>query len=333
MLYASWLRKLARSFVVTLLVAPGCHTAGQAPGSAHAAPDQKAQSASPLPLLPGVGSPIRVESNVAFVSLEGPLWMGDALLFSDVDASKVYRLDPLAPAAARYTPFEFPRQTNGIGRDAQGRLYFCERAAAQITRKNSDGSLEVVADRFEGKRFNATNDLALRQDGNVYFSDPKWGTTHAPELGFEGAFRISPDGQVSLVTRSMTRPNGVALSPRGDTLYVGDDTANELRRFDVAADGSVSGERVFIAKNDVPGGHFATPDGICVDVAGNLYVTNNHDSVHSIIAFAPDAKLLGEIPLPGNPSNCSFGGADGKTLYATVGTAIYSVRMPTAGLP
>lgn len=321
------------SSVVALLLAIGCHAGATGPAGTPTAGARPAPPTSPLPLLPGVQPPVRVEGRVDFVSLEGPLWIGDALLFSDVDASKVYRLDPLAPAATRYTPFDFPRQTNGIGRDAQGRLYFCERAAAQITRRDVDGTLTVLADRFEGKRFNATNDLALSANGNIYFSDPKWGAAHAPELGFEGAFRVAPDGQVSLVTKTMTRPNGVALSPRGDALYIGDDTANEIRRFDVAADGSVSGERVFIAKSDVPESHFATPDGICVDVAGNLYVANNHDSVRAIVVFAPDARLLGEIPLPGNPSNCSFGGADGKTLFATVGTAIYSVRMPNAGFP
>lgn len=324
---------LRPSFGAVLFALAGCQASPTAPVTPESAAPGAAQTTSPLPPLPGAETPIRIEGNVGFLSLEGPLWLGDALLFSDVDASKVYRLDPLAPLAQRYTPFTFPRQTNGIGRDAQGRLYFCERAAAQITRINVDGTLEVLADRYEGKRFNATNDLAIRSDGNLYFSDPKWGSTHPSELGFEGAFRRAPDGHVSLVTKSMTRPNGVALSPRGDVLYVGDDTANELRRFDVAQDGSVSGERVLVAQSDLPGSHFATPDGICVDVAGNLYVTNNNDSVHSIIVFAPDARLLGEIPFPGNPSNCSFGGADGKTLYATVGTAIYSVRLATPGLP
>jgi gluconolactonase len=274
-----------------------------------------------------------VESRVGFVSLEGPLWVGDSLLFSDVDASKVYRLSPGAPAESRFTQFEYPRQTNGIGRDVQGRLYFCERAAAQVTRRELDGKLTVLADRFEGKRFNAANDIAIRADGNVYFSDPKWGTTHEPELGYEGAFRIAPDGTVSLVTKSMTRPNGVALSPAGDVLYVGDDTANEIRRFDLAPDGTASRERLFVQQQQLPGAHFATPDGICVDTAGNLYVTNNHESVHAIVVFSPKAELLGELPFPGKPSNCSFGGPDGKTLYATVGAQIYRVAMPTAGLP
>ncbi len=324
---------LRPSFGAVLFAIAGCQASPTAPVTPESTAPGAAQATSPLPPLPGAEPPIRIEGNVSFLSLEGPLWLGDALLFSDVDASKVYRLDPLAPLAQRYTQFTFPRQTNGIGRDALGRLYFCERAAAQITRRNVDGTLEVLADRFEGKRFNATNDLAIRSGGNLYFSDPKWGSTHPPELGFEGAFRLAPDGQVSLVTKSMTRPNGVALSPQGDVLYVGDDTANELRRFDVAQDGSVSGERVLVAQSDLPGSHFATPDGICIDVAGNLYVTNNNDSVHSIIVFAPDARLLGEISFPGNPSNCSFGGADGKTLYATVGTAIYSVRLATSGLP
>ena len=328
-----WLGTPRRSYGAVLLVLSGCLASRGAPATPEPTASGTARAISPLPPLPGAEAPLELESSVTFLSLEGPLWVDDALLFSDVDASKVYRLDPRLPLERRFTVFTFPRQTNGIGRDAQGRLLFCERAAAQITRRNVDGSLEVLADRFEGKRFNATNDLAIRSDGNIYFSDPKWGSTHAPELGFEGAFRIAPDGHVSLVTKSMTRPNGVALSPQGDVLYVGDDTANEVRRFDVAVDGSTSGERVFVAKSDVPGGHFATPDGICVDAAGNLYVTNNHDSVHSIIAFGPDAKLLGEVVLPGNPSNCSFGGADGRTLYATVGTAIYSVRVAMAGLP
>lgn len=290
-------------------------------------------AAASLPSLAGASTPVRVETTTPFVSLEGPLWVGDALLFSDVDASKSYRLDPQAPVAARTTLFPFPRQTNGIARDPKGRLYFCERASGQVTRVEANGQLTVIADRFEGKRFNAANDITIRSDGNVYFTDPKWGRSHDDELGFEGAFRVAPDGKVSLITRTMTRPNGIALSPRGDVLYVGDDTANEIRRFDVAADGSVSNERPFVSQATVPGKHFATPDGICVDVDGNLYVANNNDAVHAIIAFTPAGEVLGEVPFPANPSNCTFGGADGKTLYATVGTAIYSVQMPRAGFP
>lgn len=290
-------------------------------------------SASPLPPLPGAQPPQKVESAIPFVSLEGPLWVGDALLFSDVDASKVYRLDPSAPIASRYQPFSFPRQTNGIARDSGGRLYFCERAAGQVTRVEPSGQLTVLADKFEGKRFNAANDITIRADGNVYFTDPKWGRAHPDELGFEGAFRIAPDGRVSLITRNMTRPNGIALSPRGDVLYVDDDTANEIRQFDVAPDGAVSHERPFVSKTTVAGGHFATPDGICMDVDGNLYVANNNDAVHAIVVFSPAGDVLGEVTFPGNPSNCTFGGPDGKTLYATVGTAIYSVAMPRAGVP
>jgi gluconolactonase len=305
-------------------------------GKANPAPETPANlpaSASPLRALPGAEAPQKVESAVTFVSLEGPLWVDNALLFSDVDASKVYRLDPGAPIATRFTPFSFPRQTNGIARDSRGRLYFCERAAAQVTRVEPDGQLTVVADKFEGKRFNAANDITIRADGNVYFTDPKWGRAHPDELGFEGAFRIAPDGAVSLVTRNMTRPNGIALSPKGDVLYIDDDTANEIRQFDVAPDGAVSHERPFVSKATVPGGHFATPDGICMDVDGNLYVANNNDAVHAIIAFSPAGEVLGEVTFPGNPSNCTFGGADGKTLYATVGTAIYTVKMPRAGVP
>lgn len=306
----------------------GCETAATPPPATPTGP-----AAAGTHALPGAGRPAVVEGHGPFVSLEGPLWIGDALLFSDVDDSKVWRMDPGAPPESRYKPFPFPRQTNGMARDPQGRLVVCERASGQITRVEKDGALTVLADRFEGKRFNAANDITIRADGNIYFTDPKWGRSHDDELGFEGAFRIAPDGKISVVTRAMTRPNGVALSPRGDVLYVGDDTANEIRRFDVAPDGAVSNERPFVSQATMPGGKFMTPDGICVDVEGNLYVPNNHETVQAIVVIDPQGKYLGQIDYPAKPSNCTFGGPDGKTLYATVDKLIYEVRVGTAGTP
>lgn len=320
---------IARSSLLLCLLAPalGC---GGASESSPGAASPGAPAGRPLA---GAGKPAVVDGHGPFVSLEGPVWYNGALLFSDVDDSKVWRMDPSKPPEKRYEQFSFDGQTNGLAGDPEGRLVLCERRAGRVTRVEKDGKSTVLVDKFEGKRLNAANDIAIRADGNIYFTDPKWGRDHDDELGFEGAFRIAPDGKVSLITRGMTRPNGIALSPKGDVLYIGDDTANEIRRYDVAKDGSVSGEKPFISTASVPGGKFVTPDGICMDVEGNLYVANNNEAVMAILAFDPQGHYLGQIDYPAKPSNCTFGGPDGKTLYATVDKAIYEVRVAKPGSP
>jgi gluconolactonase len=208
---------------------------------------------------------------------------------------------------------------NGNTLDAQGRLYSCEYKSRRVTRTNRDGQIEVFAERFEGKRFNAPNDIVVRRDGHVYFTDPLFTPLDQRELDFFGVYHVAPDGAIEAIARLQTRPNGVTLSPDGRVLYVANTDERNVRAYDLDAAGRASNERVVI--EGLPGG----PDGIRTDAAGNIYVTARGVSIYS-----PDGSLLGRIVVPVNPRNLAFGGEDWRTLYL-VGNSIYRVRVPTPG--
>jgi gluconolactonase len=279
---------------------------------------------------------------VAFESLEGPLWIAakGALVFSDVveangPNARIYRFDP---GARTYAPLPYPAaaptSTNGLAVDPLGRLIACERYNARVVRVETDGKATVLAERWpatDGPPLNAPNDLAVRADGNIYFTDSDWGVrpgaAHAPM----GVYRISPAGELSRVLE-LQKPNGIALSPDGTKLYVGSDVQAKVWSFPVDATGAVGAPTVLIDGPTVAGG-FKVPDGICVDDTGNLYVTNNDDAIKAILVFDPAGHALGRIPIPFRPSNCTFGGADRRTLYVTTLHAVYEVRMPAPGLP
>jgi gluconolactonase len=309
-----------------------------------------AVTASAIALLPAVEMPAVVPSPVSFVSLEGPLWVasGPYLLFSDVveqnaRGAVIYRFDP---ALGRFAIFPYPApdppgpmtSTNGLALDGTGALIACERYNARLVRISPEGQRTVLADAWPpsaaghpGTPLNAPNDVVVRADGNIYFTDTDWGTraggAHAPMA----VYRFSPTGQLDRVWQ-LQKPNGVALSPDGGTLYVGSDVQDKVWRLPVDALGGVGAPTVLIDGARVPGG-FKVPDGICIDDSGNLYVANNSDDIRAIIAFDSAGRLLGRIPFPVAPSNCSFGGSDRKTLYVTTLHALYRVRMPIAGLP
>lgn len=295
--------------------------------------------------LPGAGTPVEIPSTIPFVSLEGPLWVAaqQVLLFSDVveaDApgAAIYRYDPATHAFSRQ-PYPdaatSPTSTNGIGLDRSGALVACERYKGRVTRVVSEAKRVVEADRWpageSGAPLNAPNDIVVRADGNAYFTDTDWGArpsvSHAPTA----VYRLPPTGPVERVLE-MTKPNGIALSPDGATLYVGSDTQSKLWKFPVDAAGSVGPPALFIDGNTVDGG-LKVPDGICVDDAGDLYVAANDDDLKAIVVFDPVGHQLGRIAFPVRPSNCTFGGPDRRTLYVTTLHAIYEVRMPTPGLP
>ncbi len=315
-------------------------------------PATAASAAAPA-LLGGAGAPVAVKSPISFVSLEGPLWVpgGPYLLFSDVvekngPGAVIYRFDPAMrrfaifpyPPAEPPAPSGSPTSTNGLGTDAAGDLIACERYNERLVRISPEGQRTVLADAWPpstsnhpGQPLNAPNDVVVRADGNIYFTDTDWGTrpggAHAPMA----VYRISPDGQLDRVWQ-LEKPNGIALSPDGGTLYVGSDVQAKVWKLPVDARGGVGAPTVLIDGPRVPGG-FKVPDGICIDDAGNLYVANNSDEIKAIEAFDSGGRLLGRIPFPAAPSNCSFGGADRKTLYVTTLHALYEVRMPIAGLP
>lgn len=231
---------------------------------------------------------------------EGPAWNAQGfLLFSDIPADRIYRWEEgRAPAVFR----EPSRNSNGLAFDARGRLLACEHGARRITRTEADGTVGVLADKFEGKRLNSPNDLALATDGAIYFTDPPYGVKREDrELDFQGVYRLSPDGKLALVVSDLGSPNGIGLSPDGKRLYVDDSQARTVYVYDVQGDGTVANGRLLINLG-LHGTRVC--DGLKVDAEGNLYVTGT-DGVYVI---SPEGKLLAKIGCPGQCTNCCFGG-------------------------
>jgi len=285
-----------------------------------------------------LGPPRAIASPIPFESLEGPYWVASegVLLFSDVaeqngPAAKIYRYDPRNGAISTLPYPSPPVSTNGLAVDTEGRLVACERWNGALARV-SGSKRHLLAERApDGQPLNAPNDLTVRKDGNIYFSDTTWGErpgTHAPTA----VYRVAPDGALSVAFK-VDMPNGVVLSPDGRTLYVGSDAQDRLWRLPVAPDGAVGKAEPFGDKNQEPVAHIHVPDGLCVDDPGRVYVSNNSTEVSAILVFDPNGRFAGRIPFPAPPSNCTFGGADRRTLYVTTLHAIYEVPMTTPGLP
>ena len=179
----------------------------------------------------------------------------------------------------------------------------------------------MVADRWQGKRLNSPNDVVVRRDGHVYFTDPaSTALKGPPELGFNGVYHVTPEGQISLVSSSMSRPNGIALSPDGRLLYVADSQLKTIVAFDLDVKGNASRERLLISGVD------GTPDGLRVAQSGNLYV-----ACRGIAIYTPGGELLRTIEFPEQPANCAFGDTDLRTLFVTARTSVYRVRLPEPG--
>jgi len=247
---------------------------------------------------------------------DGPAWARDGyLLFSDIPGEKIMKFTPGEGVTV------FREQSNGAAGnafDAQGRLYTCESKARRVTRTDAKGHVEVLAERFEGKRFNAPNDIAVSRNGHVYFTDPAFGYQQdRRELDFYGVFHITPKGEVSAVAKPAGRPNGVVLSPNGRILYVTNSDDRTISAYDVDHSGSVTGERTLVSGTD------GIPDGIRVDEKGNLYV-----AAKGILVYSPDGKLRATIPVAETPSNLAFGDGDFRSLYITARRSVFRVRLP-----
>ena len=273
-----------------------------------------------LPLAAQDFSEIQVEKAAhGFRFTEGPVWSREGyLLFSDIPGNKIMKFVPGEDTAVFREP---SNGANGNAFDSQGRLYTCESEARRVTRTDKKGRVEVLADKWGGKRLNAPNDIVVAKSGHVYFTDPAFGSQEdTRELDFYGVYHITPKGQLSLIAKPAGRPNGIALSPKGRILYVANSDEHNIRAYDVARDGEVSDERVAIS------GIAGVPDGIRTDEKGNLYV-----AAKGIVVYSPEGKLLATIPLAETPSNCAFGDPDFQTLYVTARTSVYRVRLDVKG--
>jgi gluconolactonase len=257
------------------------------------------------------------EVAAGFPGGEGPVWSRQGyLIFSDYSKDRLYKYVPgKTPEVYR----EDSHGTNGNTMDRQGRLYSCEYKARRVTRTDRQGRIEVLVDKFEGKRFNAPNDIVVRRDGHVYFSDPLFTPLDQRDLDFYGVYHVTPKGKIEAIARIKTRPNGVTLSPDGKILYVANTDERNIRAYDLDRDGKASGERVVIA--DLQAG----PDGIRTDAKGNLFI-----AARGVVVYSPQGRLLGKISPPVNPRNLAFGDRDLRTLYM-VGNSIFRVRLDTPG--
>ena len=278
---------------------------------------------------------------------EGPVWhkRGAYLLFSDIPKNTIYRWKEgeglsvfLRPAGygAGTNPPGRELGTNGLTFDPQGRLVVADHGNRGISRWNDSlFTRTVVVDRFEGKRFNSPNDIVWAPNGDMYFTDPSYGLRRlnddpAKELPFNGVFRLSASGQLSTVTRDLTFPNGIALSPDTRTLYVAisDGRNPYIMAYAVNADGSTGQGRVFYdARARVQQGLKGGLDGLKVDAKGNIFATGPG----GVLVLSPEGKHLGTI-VPGDlVANVAFGD-DGSTLYMTVNHQLMRVRTQTKGL-
>jgi gluconolactonase len=262
---------------------------------------------------------------------EGPAYFPAlrSLIFSDIPNDRMLRLDEESETVSVFRrPSSY---TNGNTVDRQGRLVSCQHGGRRVVRTEHDGSITVLADRYEGKRFNSPNDVVVKSDDSVWFSDPSYGIDSnyeghlsPSEIGARHVYRIDPrSGAVTIVADSFTQPNGLAFSVDERRLYIADSGVRPsvIRVFDVGADSSLSGGDVFATAND------GAYDGFRIDVDGRLW-TSAGDSVH---CYEPDGKLIGRILLPERVSNVVFGGPKRNRLFITATSSVYSVLVAVSG--
>jgi gluconolactonase len=255
---------------------------------------------------------------------EGPVWDQSGFLYvSDETLNKIFRVYP----DGRKEELLSLGDPDGNTYDRQLRLIDCASVLRAIIRISSDGKYTVLAERFEGKRFNSPNDVVLGPDGALYFTDP---TLDLPEdekqeITFQGVYRLGDNGEVRLLTKDLTQPNGLAFSPDGKRFYVDDSEQRNIRVYDFSPGGRLTNGRIF---GEEPGGkHDGVPDGIRVDRAGNLYVTGPQ----GIWVWDPAGHHLGTIIVPEQPANLTWGDADDRTLYITATTSVYRLRTASQG--
>jgi len=270
-----------------------------------------------------------------FVFTEGPIWhpREQHLIFSDIPGNQMRRWS----AAGGIASFRQPsNKANGNTYDRAGRMLSCEHATSHVTRTASDGMIAVIASEYQGKQLNSPNDIVVKRDGWIYFTDPTYGRTRdygverPLELDFRGVYRVREDGSaLTLLAGDFGQPNGLCFSLDEKRLFVNDTQHGHIRAFDVTADGLLSGGAVWaeVARNGKGG-----PDGMKIDSAGNLYCCDCRDE-GGLHVFAPDARLLGIILPPEATANFTWGDGDLKSIFLTASTSLYRMRTNTSGTP
>jgi len=314
---------LGRLFLCASFLALGCGEKTATTGadlSRDSSPDSHKIVADGIAKAPGsfmLGTPVLISDRFLFT--EGPVWDPKAgrLLFSDIDANTIYQLT--LPDTS--TVFRMPSdKANGLALDTKGLLLAAEHGSRSVTRRLANGTIQAVAARYGGKRLNSPNDLVVRSDGTLYFTDPTFGLgADTSELGFMGLYRVDPQGALALEAKIDGSPNGVDLSPDEKTLYVAATFKDHLLAFDVAPGGATSNQRVFA--------QVSQPDGMAVDKDGTLYVASNDPKEPAVVVLSAAGTRVGAVPLSHGPTNCGVGGPDGMTLFITARTVLYRLSL------
>ena len=270
----------------------------------------------------------KIASGMKFT--EGPVWLTDEnkLVFSDIPNSKLMQWSE----SKGLSEFRKSEQANGNILDLEGRIISCQHAGRNIIRINKDGSTKVLVDKFDGKRFNSPNDVAIRSDGTLWFTDPPWGLRGKHEIPGHWVYKWDPETQkAEVIYKYMAMPNGIVFSPDEKRIYIADTGGNprhpdpkfhkypaSIQCFTIGEDGKL-GKRLFTID--------AGSDGMAVDVQGNLYTTH----AGKVIVYNADGKEIQKINVPEGPANVCFGGKDFMTLFITARTSLYSVKLKVAG--
>jgi gluconolactonase len=266
-----------------------------------------------------------------FLFTEGPLWHAREryLLFSDMPGDHLRRWS----AADGVSTFRRPcNKSNGLAWDREGRLLACEHATSRVTRTEADGRFTVIASHYGDKELNSPNDIVVKSDGGIYFSDPTYGrmeyygVPRAPVLSFRGVYRADPSGRLTLLADDFAQPNGLCFSRDEQRLFINDTERQHIRVFDVRDDGTLAGGRVWAATTGAGEG---APDGMKIDSAGNVYCCGP-GGIH---VFDRGAVCLGVIRTPEVAANFAFGDDDLRSLFITASTSLYRIRVKLPGRP
>jgi gluconolactonase len=278
----------------------------------------------------------RIAGGLTFT--EGPVWRRGSLLFSDIPNKRIarWRRLPEGPELTTYAT----GMSNGLTLDRQGHVLAAEHDGRRVTRVDENGTRTVLAEQFQGKQLNSPNDIVVKSDGSIYFTDPPyavqpatpgmprptgWWTKPIPgkEQACNGVYRLAPDGSLHLVADDFTLPNGLAFSPDESVLYIDDSAQKHIRAFAVRPDGTLTDGRVllYMASEDL-----GVPDGLKVDRSGNVFCTGPG----GVWVCRADGALLGRIVLPELPANLAWG-EDGSVLFLTARTSVYRLQTKTRG--
>jgi gluconolactonase len=282
-----------------------------------------AVAAEPIKGIGPVGEVELVKNNFQF--LEGPAATPDGkLYFTDIPAETIHVLGTNGTIEVFFKP---SGHANGLMYGGNGKLFACQMDGRVVSIDLKSKEVEVLADKYEDKRFNACNDLVIDKQGGIYFTDPRFSAPDPWPQGTEAVYYRAPDGKVTRLADDMAAPNGVILSPDQRTLYVIPSMQRQMLAYAITEPGKLGERRVFCELKQPESNNNSGGDGLTVDSSGNVYIT----SALGVQVYSPAGKLLGIIECPEQPANVTFGGAQNKTLYMTARKGLYRCQMEIAG--